>query len=242
MSRKAFQLPDAESEQPRAGRDAERTALVGGSVEMRRRHGHPSQLSGEFVRDPIFDEAHLQELKDWCAPDPDRPLVVEVGFQRGRFAARFCRDNPDVRYLGFEVRRVFCEDADAWLVKHGIDNARLALVDAREMLTELIEPGTLDAIFCFFPDPWWKRKHMKKRLVTASFAALVRDLLTPAGRFVVKTDVQGYAEWAAVELGTVAGLSVERLTDPGAGLPMTQRERRCGLRGLPTWALQATRS
>lgn len=206
---------------------------------MRRAHGHPSELKGTYLFDPIFREEDMAALKAWCEPDPERPLVVEIGFQRARFAAQWCQQNAGARYLGFEVRKKFCEDADAWLVRHEIDNARLALVDARSVLTDLIPEGTVDAFFCFFPDPWWKKRHMKKRLVSRSFAEVAQRLLKDDGVLVVKTDVQGYADWAEQELREVAGWRVERLDDPHAGLPLTQRERRCQLRELPTWAIEA---
>ncbi|GEM_PF-418696 len=238
MSRRQFQLPDsAESARPK--RDVEDTSLVGGSLAERRKHGHRSELNGRFVRDPIFEDDDVEALRAWCDRDDPRPLAIEIGFQRARFAGAWCAANPDARYLGFEVRRKFCEDADAWLVKKGVNNALLALVDARSMLDELVAPESVDILFCFFPDPWWKKKHMKKRLVSRSFAALAHKLLAPGGVLLVKTDVQGYADWAEGELRTVQGWTVTRLTDPGAGLPETQRERRCRLRGLPTWAVIA---
>ena len=208
---------------------------------MRRQHGHPSALSGRWIRDPVFNDEHVQELTAWCAPTDRRPLAIEVGFQRARFAAAWCLAHPDARFFGIEVRKTFCEDADAWLQKQGVENARLALVDAREIMPRILELGSVDEVFCFFPDPWWKKKHMKKRLVTASFAAMVRELLKPDGRMVVKSDVQGYVDWALSELRSVPGLTVSVLDDATAGLPPTQRERRCALRGLPTWAIEVRR-
>ena len=217
------------------------TRLVGGSMEMRRANGHRPQLSGKWLHDPIFQPEDLEALQRWCSPDDPRPLVVEVGFQRARFARAFCAANPDVRYLGFEVRKKFCEDADEWLQAGEITNARLALVDARECLPLLIEPGTLDTLYAFFPDPWWKKRHMKKRLVSSSFGAEVSKLLKDGGTLLVKTDVEGYADWAEAELRLEPTFEVERLADPAAGLPPTQRERRCDIHGRPTWAIAAVR-
>ncbi len=223
-----------------AGRSVQ-TRLVGGSMALRRAHGHAPNLQGTWLFDPIFREQDLEALKAWCAPTDPRPLVVEIGFQRARFARAYCEQNPDVRFMGFEVRKKFCEDADAWLVAGDVTNARLALVDAREALPLLVPAGTLDTLFAFFPDPWWKKRHMKKRLVSRDFAADAADLLKPGGELVVKTDVEGYADWAEGELRAESRFDVERLADTTAGLPPTQRERRCGIHGRPTWAIRAVK-
>ena len=66
-------------------------------------------------------------------------------------------------------------------------------------------------------------------------------LCLPGGVLLVKTDVEGYADWAEAEMRAVSGLRVTRLEDPKAGLPPTQRERRCGIHGRPTWAVEAVR-
>ena len=223
-----------------AGRTVD-TRLVGGSMALRREHGTATQLTGTYLHDPIFNDADLVALKAWCDPADPRPLVVEIGFQRARFARAFCEANPDVRYLGFEIRKKFCEDADAWLVRGGVVNARLALVDARECLPMVVQPGTLDTLLAFFPDPWWKSRHMKKRLVSGDFVAEAADLLKIGGQLLVKTDVEGYADWAEAEMRSDARFEVARLDDPAADLPPTQRERACGLHGRPTWAVRAVR-
>lgn len=215
--------------------------IVGGALAMRRAHGQPTGATGVHVYDPIFNEAHIALLRDFCAADEARPLVVEVGFQRARFARAYCSQHPEVRYMGFEIRRKFVEESDAWMQRGGCENYRLSLVDAREAMPELLEPGTVDRMFTFFPDPWWKSKQRKRRLLDRSFVALAASLLKPGGTLLVKTDVAGYADWAQAELEAVTGLRVERLADPRAGLPPTQRERRCIDAGLPTWAVEATR-
>ncbi|MCO4761872.1 MAG: hypothetical protein KC502_10225 [Myxococcales bacterium] len=245
MAYRDFLEPDQiPSKTDPSGRGAGRTVdtrLVGGDMALRRANGHPSNISGEWLYDPIFKDEDLAELKAWCSPDDPRPLVVEIGFQRARFARAFCLENPGVRYMGFEVRKKFCEDASEYLVAGGVDNARLALVDARQALPELVPPGTLDTLLAFFPDPWWKKRHMKKRLVSRDFAAESADLLKIGGKLIVKTDVEGYADWAEEEMRAEPRFEVTRLEDPAAGLPPTQRERRCAIHGRPTWAMVAIR-
>ena len=216
-------------------------ALIGGSIEMRRLHGTPSEIGGTFILDPIFRAADQDKLQAIVAPTDPRPLVVEVGFQMGEFAAAFCEANPNVRYVGFEVRKKYCQEADALAVQKGLTNAVFCLVDAREMLREVLVPGTLDQLLVFFPDPWWKPRHIKKRLLTADFVAEAAHFLRPGGRLLLKTDVPGYADWAQGVMAEDPHFEVERLAEPGAALPPTLRERRCHFHGYPTFAVQATR-
>ncbi len=216
-------------------------ALIGGSIAMRRLHGTPSEIGGTFILDPIFRAADLDTLRAAVDPADARPLVVEIGFQLGEFAVAFCQANPGVRYVGFEVRKKYCQEADALAVKNAIENATFCLVDAREMLREVLAPGTLDQLLVFFPDPWWKPRHIKKRLLTADFVAEAARALRPGGRLLLKTDVPGYADWAQGVMADDPHFDVARLADPGAELPPTLRERRCHFHGYPTFAVQATR-
>ena len=139
--------------------------------------------------DPVFRADDEAKLTAWCAPGP-QPLVVEIGFQMGEFAAAYCQRRPEIRYAGFEVRRKFCEEANALLEASGLTNAWLALVDAREMLPRILQPGSVSEFLVFFPDPWWKARHIKKRLLYAEFIAQMADWLAPGGRLLLKTDVE----------------------------------------------------
>ncbi len=217
------------------------TRIVGGSMAHRRAHGQITDLRGVHVYDPAFRPQDAEALRRFAAPDQRGPLVVEIGFQLGRFARGYCTLHPEARYLGFEIRRKFVEQADAFLERGGCTNRRLALCDAREALPELVSAGSVHAIYALFPDPWWKSRHRKRRLIDREFAALAAHLLVPGGELLVKTDVLGYAAWAAGELAAVRGLEVHWLSDRTAGLPPSRRERGCIERGLPTWALRARR-
>lgn len=216
-------------------------SLIGGAIAMRRQHGHASDLGGQFLLDPIFRPEDQEKLRQICSPQDPRPLVVEVGFQLGEFAVAFCQQNPGVRYVGFEVRRKYCQEADALAVKNGIQNAIFCLVDAREMLREVLVPGTLDQLLVFFPDPWWKPRHIKKRLMTPEFVQDAAMWLRPGGRLLLKTDVPGYADWAEAVMRADPNFAIERLANPSADLPQTLRERRCHFHGFATFAIQATR-
>jgi len=243
MALRKFHVSD--SPQPPADGEAQSRrkakALIGGSIAMRRLHGTPSEIGGTYILDPIFREDDLQKLRAAVDPSDPRPLVIEIGFQMGEFAVAFCKANPGVRYVGFEVRKKYCQEADALAVQQNVTNATFCLVDAREMLREVLTPGTLDQLLVFFPDPWWKPRHIKKRLLTDDFVAEGARCLRPGGRLLLKTDVPGYADWAQGVMAANPDFAIERLADPSAQLPPTLRERRCHFHGYPTFAVQATR-
>lgn len=239
MPIKTFHLPDSgtAAQDPRK----RQKALIGGSLEMRRQHGTPSDIVGQFVLDPIYRAADEERLRAACAIDPARPLTIEIGFQMGEFAAAWCALHPDRRYVGFEVRKSYCLEANGRFEAGGIKNAVVCLVDAREAIPRVLTPGTLDELLVFFPDPWWKPRHVKKRLVSPEFIADAGNWLRPGGRLLFKSDVHDYAQWTAGVMEADGRFDVEHLADPSDGLPLTLRERRCRHHGLPTWAVQARR-
>ncbi len=242
MAFRTFHIDDKPAEAPEQVQRKKQKALIGGSLEMRRAHGQALGLQGQFLLDPIFRQEDEERLRAACAADPDRPLTIEIGFQMGEFAVAFCLREPQRRYVGFEVRKKFCEETHAALEAAGVQNALICLVDAREMLSLVLRPGSLDELLVFFPDPWWKPRHVKKRLLTAEFIADAARYLRPGGRLLLKTDVTEYADWAEELMRADPHYSVSRLEDPAADLPFTLRERRCRLHGYPTWAVQALRN
>lgn len=232
--RTAFGLDDQKQRRQRA--------LIGGTLEMRRQHGTASELGGgRYALDPVFVDADVTRLRQHCASVPDRPLVIEIGFQMGEFAAAFCLARPEVRFVGFEVRAQYVRESNQILEAQGISNALLVMVDARQMIDLVLEPATLDTLLVFFPDPWWKPRHIRKRLISEDFIADAARWLRPGGTVLLKTDVAGYATMAEEVMRADPHFAVTVLADPSAGLPPTLRERRCRFHGLPTHAVEATR-
>ena len=244
MAQKPFHVSVSLPAPPEAG-DARQwhrqRALIGGDLELRRARGKASGVHGRWVLDPVFRPEDEATLRAFCDAADPRRLVVEIGFQFGRFATPYCLLHPNVRFVGFEVRRKFCQDASARLERFGVTNAWLALVDARAMLPVVATPASIDELFVFFPDPWWKRDQAKKRLLSAEFAAEAALLVKLGGRLLLKTDVAGYADWAEGVLRAEPAFDVRRLADPTAGLPPTLREGRCLRFGTPTFAIEARR-
>jgi tRNA (guanine-N7-)-methyltransferase len=120
------------------------------------------------------------------------PVEIEVGFGKGLFLLSSSQARPDVNFLGIEVFRKYQLFTANRLAKRNLTNVRLVCADARQWLAEHVPSGSVQAIHVFFPDPWWKKRHLKRRLFTPGFAVTVERLLQPGGRLVVVTDVGSY--------------------------------------------------
>lgn len=124
----------------------------------------------------------------------EAPLVIEIGSGMGESTAAMAASRQDVNLLAIEVYRPGVAQTFHHMAKAGIDNVRLLRADAVAVLTDLVAPGSVDEVWLFFPDPWPKTKHHKRRLVTAEFAALVAARLRKGGVFRLATDWQPYAD------------------------------------------------
>ncbi len=122
------------------------------------------------------------------------PLVLEIGFGMGETTAAMAADDPARDLVAVDVHTpgagALLHEIDA----RGLTNVRVVLGDAVGMLRDGIAPGVLDEVRVFFPDPWPKARHHKRRLVSAPFAALVASRLRPGGRLHCATDWAPYAE------------------------------------------------
>ncbi len=121
------------------------------------------------------------------------PLVVEIGSGQGHAIIHAAASRPDLDFLAIEVfiaglARTML-DAD----RAGVDNLRLVEANAPEVLAHLLPPASVDELWVFFPDPWHKTKHTKRRLVTAEFAATAAGALRDGGTLRLATDWEQYA-------------------------------------------------
>jgi len=130
---------------------------------------------------------------DWRAVfGNDYPVELEVGFGKGLFLLNACQACPEVNFLGVEILRKYQLYAATRYAKRGLKNVRLVKADAREFLRDCIPDQSFRAIHVYFPDPWWKKRHLKRRLFTAEFAVLVERTMQSGGRLHVVTDVASY--------------------------------------------------
>lgn len=153
------------------------------------------------------------------------PLIVEIGSGVGEATAALAAARPDHDVLALEVWRPGVADTLWRLAEAGADNVRVCGVDAVWVLEHLVEPGRLAELWTFFPDPWPKTRHHKRRLVDADFAALAAGRLAPGAMWRLATDWADYAEQIR------AALDAEPLLDGGpvrrwADRPVTRFERK----------------
>jgi tRNA (guanine-N7-)-methyltransferase len=124
----------------------------------------------------------------------DAPLVVEVGFGMGDATAQIAAARPDDDFLGVEVHEAGVGALLRQIGERGLTNVRIVRHDAVEVLQHMIAPASLAAVHVFFPDPWPKKRHHKRRLIQPDFVALVAQRLRPGGLVHCATDWQPYAE------------------------------------------------
>ena len=180
---------------------------------------------------------------DWSAVfGRTAPLHLEIGFARGHFLSALAAQNPESDYVGVEIRRLFC-----WRLTHliGADhaaprNVRIIWADAKLLCPVVFAPGNLTGIYITFPDPWWKKRHTKRRLVDTPFAREMASLLRVEGRVWVKSDVPAIADEIAQSFHN-SGLFDAPTPFDGDLLPLTHREIKCVDQGLPVQRFYATR-
>jgi tRNA (guanine-N7-)-methyltransferase len=156
------------------------------------------------VRGPV--RLPLEQLQPYLftPPDPpaplswrevfgnEHPVEIEVGFGKGLFLLTAGQQHPDVNYFGIEIERKYQLFTANRVAKRHLDNVRLACADARQLLRDVVPAGSVRTVHVYFPDPWWKKRHHKRRLFTAEFAAACARVLAAGARLEVMTDVEEY--------------------------------------------------
>ncbi|MDA0587864.1 MAG: tRNA (guanosine(46)-N7)-methyltransferase TrmB [Planctomycetota bacterium] len=133
------------------------------------------------------DEIHWGEF--W---GNDQPVQLDVGCGRGLFLFNASLRNPETNYLGLELEFREGRRTAKRLLKREAVNARVVGGDAALVLRKHIPPGTVDAVHVYFPDPWWRKKHRRRRIFTDTFVGLCSRVLKPGGRLHSWTDVPDY--------------------------------------------------
>jgi len=123
------------------------------------------------------------------------PKILEIGFGMGGATAQIAAENPGNDYLGIEVHTPGVGNLLKLMQEQSLANLRLVQHDAVEVLQHMIADGALDGVHIFFPDPWPKKRHHKRRLLQAEFVALLCQKLKPGGYLHFATDWEEYAQW-----------------------------------------------
>jgi tRNA (guanine-N7-)-methyltransferase len=163
--------------------DAAWDALAATHVIDIPRHGPSTSVDPAFRLDPaaVFGRS--------------APLVIEIGSGRGESLVASAQAAPDINFLGLEVYVPGVAQTLVTMRHERVDNVRMGIVNAPEAFATMIAPGSVREVRTWFPDPWHKARHHKRRLITVGFTALVARVLEPDGIWRIATDWADYAEW-----------------------------------------------
>ena len=186
---------------------------------------HPRKVRS-FVRRPGRITSGQQRalatlLPRWGIPFSDRKLdlpgifgrdskrALDIGFGDGEALLTAAAQFPDIDYLGVEVHEPGIGHLLALIERSRITNIRIVHGDAVEVVEHMLADRSLDAVNLFFPDPWPKKRHHKRRIVQSGFIDEVARILKPSGLFHIATDWTNYAEQIGDSLGASASFSQE---------------------------------
>jgi tRNA (guanine-N7-)-methyltransferase len=158
------------------------------------------------------------------------PVIMEIGFGNGEATWQMASANPDENFLAVEVHRPGVGHLLLRIEEHGIQNIRIACADAVDFLRHRIAPASLDGVRIYFPDPWPKKRHHKRRLIQPQFLRLLASRMRPQGILHLATDWVPYAEHmleATAGVDEFVNLSLlDGFCDKPAWRPETKYERR----------------
>ena len=167
--------------------------------------------------------------------------VLEIGFGDGRSLSAMAAANPDTDYIGVEVHRPGVGSLLQQIEQLGLTNVRIISADVMEVLNNMMPDNSLDSVYLFFPDPWHKKRHHKRRLVQPTFVELIRRKLRAGGIFHVATDWQDYAEHVLTVMDQVVGFenmaAAAKFMERPDYRPLTKFEQRGQRLGHGTWDL-----
>ncbi|NOT11929.1 MAG: tRNA (guanosine(46)-N7)-methyltransferase TrmB [Methylococcaceae bacterium] len=193
------------------------------------------KFSEKYCLDPKVDYDFIEVF------GRDAPLLVEIGFGNGDSLAHLATANPEKNFIGIEVHRPGVGHLLLKLEQNAINNVRIYCHDAIEVFEQRIPDNGLDAVHLFFPDPWPKKKHHKRRIVRPSFVELLIKKLNSHGYFHAATDWEHYAEAMLEQLSASRGLT--NVSKTGAFCerpdyrPLTKFEQRGMRLGHAVWDL-----
>lgn len=171
------------------------------------------------------------------------PLVLEIGFGMGQATAEIAAARPETDFLGVEVHTPGVGALLKRIGETGLANLRIVQHDAVEVLEHMLAPGSLAGVHIFFPDPWHKKKHNKRRLIQPAFVNKLVTRLAPGGYLHCATDWQPYAEQMLEVLTAEPALvnTAQGYAPKPAYRPLTKFEQRGLNLGHGVWDLVFTR-
>jgi len=175
----------------------------------------------------------------------DNPVVLEIGFGMGKSLVEMAKNAPQLNFVGIEVHRPGVGACISLAQDEGVDNLKVFEHDAIEILSDCIPDSSLTTVQLFFPDPWHKKKHHKRRIVSLEFVETIRQKLKVDGVFHMATDWENYAECMIEDMNSAPGYS--NLACDGDYVPrpdsrpLTKFENRGNNLGHGVWDIQFKR-
>lgn len=167
------------------------------------------------------------------------PVVAEIGFGMGQATWRIAAGRPDINYLGLEVHTPGVGRLVYDLESRGIANVRIIRHDAVEVFERMIPPDSFAGLHIFYPDPWPKKRHHKRRLVRDGLSGLLASRIAPGGYLYFVTDIEDYANWSLDVLSRTEGLRnrFEAFAPRQEWRPETKFEAHASRDGRGAWEL-----
>ena len=205
------------------------------------------QVSHELIVEPVgLDPDKLPKPLVWRELfGNDHPVEMEIGMGKGTFLVEQAKARPDVNFFGVEWARWYWRYASDRLRRHACFNARTVRAEANFFVSEFVQDASLSVLHIYFPDPWPKARHHKRRLIQQPFLWQVERVLAPGGgRLQVVTDHQEYFEQieAVVKRSKLAVIDYNRPGSASEGeFVGTNFERKYRREGRPFYAIAARR-
>jgi tRNA (guanine-N7-)-methyltransferase len=190
----------------------------------------PRPADLELIPEDYFAPLDLAKI----FPQPG-PLEVDLGCGDGSFLIALAEGFPERNFLGIEKLAGRVETACRKGARRGLRNLRVLRIETSYAIQYLLPPASTEAVHLLFPDPWPKRKHKRRRIVTPEFLATVHRLLVPEGRFHLATDQERY--FAAIREVISSSPFFEEAA-VGKEFPLTTFEKRFVAQGLPIYRLE----
>jgi tRNA (guanine-N7-)-methyltransferase len=205
------------------------------------------QSVSSFIIEPIgLDVDALPRPLNWREVyGNDHPVELEIGSGKGTFLVEQATSRPETNFFGIEWANWFFRYAADRLRRRNCLNARMVRAEATFFLREFVPPESISVLHIYFPDPWPKARHNRRRLVQESFVPLIKQILVPGGRVQIVTDHKDYFERNMDPVVRGSGLKVVDYNRPGSAsegeFVGTNFERKYRREGRPFFAIAAVK-